>query len=223
MTYDRQSTYLTWGGLIGPAGEDTWQTGVHLALHPTLDGPGLPTAVQLLDVLNGPIKTFHTAPGAYIAGGCLLTWAKCAQLDNTGAYTAEPVYQAIGATFGGAVVAARGAPQVSMVITLYSGQSLGHANFGRLYMPWWEAQVTDQGHVTPANTLTAADAAKTLIDGINAWAATALSATARVMIMSKVGGGQSKLPTTIRVGDVKDTQQRRRRQLREAYEIRPVA
>lgn len=221
--FDRHSTLLTWGGHLGVPQQETWQCGVHLALDPSLDGPGVPTTGDLHTLLVGPLLTFHQLPANWISADCSLGWAKCASLDPDGAYSAAPVYVESDYNPGGSTAPNRGAPQVAMCVTLNSGGTLGKANFGRFYWAWWEAQVQDDGRVADATMESTADAAKALIDGINSWAVGALSATARVRIMSKQGAGTTKLASHVRVGNVKDTQRRRRRSMGELYYGRAVA
>src|SRR5436190_5515419 len=138
MTYDRKTTYLTWGGSIGTSGRETWQTGVHLGQSPSLDAPGLPTVAQLTDLVTNQLAPFHQDTAQYISPGCALTFAKAAVLDESGSYTTDPVTVNTAPYIGGGSAPNKGAPQLSMCITLWSGQGLGRANFGRLYMPWWE-------------------------------------------------------------------------------------
>lgn len=223
MTYDRQSTYLTWGGTIGSSGADQWQCGLHLALNPSLDGPGLPTPAELETLLNGPISEQHTQTQIGIAPYCFLGWAKAASLDSMGAYTTDPVSATRIPVAGGSTAAAQGAPQVALVVTLYSGSQLGEANYGRYYLPWCELQLGGDGKIPEAFTANVVGHAKTFVDGVNSWAASVLSAQARITIMSKKGAGTSKRPAVVRVGSVKDTQQRRRRQLTEIYATATIA
>jgi len=223
MTYDRLSTYLTWGGTIGSTSLDTWQCGVHLAQNPLLDAPGLPTTGELGTLLAGPLATFHEDPGTWISAGASLSWAKCAVIGTSGHYTGEAVNQTITAIPGGSTGTARGGPQLAACVTLWSGLTLGRANHGRFYVPWWEAQVDINGHVVDAQVLTMAANALVLVESINDWAGTVLAATARIRIMSKLGTGTTKLASKLRVGNVKDTQQRRRRQIPEVYTSASIA
>lgn len=224
--YDRMSTYLTWGGTIGTvaSARETWQTGVHLALTGGTDGPGLPTDAELATILNGALSTFHSSGPVSLSMGAMLSWARCASLDDTGHYTTDPVLAERVPLSGGAADHNGASPQDSLVLTLYSGTQFGRANYGRMYMPWWSAWCnTTDGRVASGSVDAVAAAALDLVEGINAWAAAALSATARIRIMSKEGTGTTKTPAYLRVGDVKDTQQRRRRQIRERYTEAPIS
>jgi hypothetical protein len=217
MTYDRQSTYLTWGGTIGGSGIDGWQCGVHLT-PPAAGGSAMLPGQSMLDtLLNGAIKTFHTSAGAAIALPCLLTWAKAALLGLDGKYLLESTYSTVTPAPGAKAAPYTGGPQLSGVVTLWSGGTLGQANYGRFYVPWWEAAVDSSARVIAPAIADFQAAALVLVNGINSWSVANLGAGYRIRIMSKLGGGTTKDATKLRVGNVKDTQQRRRRQLTETY------
>lgn len=221
MTYDRMSTYLTWGGRIGTdvGTREVWQCGVHLTLDPSLDGPGLPTPAELDTLFSGVLSTFHSSGGLALAQGAVLEWAKAASLDTTGHETASPVVTTTAvSSVGGSVVAATTAsPQDSLVLTFYSGSTFGRANYGRIYLPWWSSSVAHaSGRATTGSAIIVAE---TWFDGVNAWAATALSASAKIRIMSKLGAGTTKEVAFLKIGDVKDTQRRRRNRISESYDV----
>lgn len=224
MTYDRQSLYLTWGGAIGSAAGslETWQTGVHLTNFETTVPP-MPTQAQLQSLLDGVLTTFHSDGSISLSGGALLSWARTALLDVTGDYVpVNPILAERTPLPGGAGLTSAASPQDSLCITLYSGSTFGHANYGRLFMPWWSTNVsTITGRVLTSGLEIPCGA---LIDGINTWADGIVGGSAlRISIMSKIGSGTTKVPQFIRVGDVKDTQRRRRAQIREQYQQVPVA
>lgn len=217
--YDRQSTYLTWGGTIGDSGLDTWQCGVHLALGSGAggDGPGLPDVSELTTLLNGAIATWHGNAQVATSSYCFLSWARAASLDPDGHYTAEPVVAQRTKLGGGAASVLQSAPQVALCVTLSSGLTLGHANHGRFYSPWNEAQLDGDGKIPTANLPAILTAAQALVNGINTWSHSALSAGCAIYVLSKIAGGTSRRVAQVRIGSVKDTQQRRRRQLDETY------
>ena len=64
--------------------------------------------------------------------------------------------------------------------------------------------------------------AKTFLDETNVWA-DGFVGDARVVIMSSVGAGTTKVATTVRVGNVRDTQRRRRNGIPEAYQSAVLA
>jgi hypothetical protein len=225
MVYPTHSTYLTWGGYIGEGSEDSWQVGVHLAPTAPSTAAFMPSPTQLGTLAEGALRTFHTSDNAQASHLVKLNWAKAAPLDFNGHYSGEAVTYNLATPMPGHYEGdQRSAPQVACAITLWSGQRLGHANYGRLYYPMWSATLSEYGYVIDSHAGLMADQAKILIDGINSWADSIFTATdVAVTILSKVGLGAMKRPSAIRIGNVKDTQQRRRRQLREAYTNRTLA
>ena len=224
MVYDRHSTYLTWGGRLGSdlATKETWQTGVHLALNPSLDGPGLPDVAELQTLYTDVLIPFHSNATLSLSAGAVMEWVRAASLDPAGHYTTDPVHYDGTGTPGGAGTGNGASPQDSLCITLYSGSQFGRANYGRLYLPWWSQWVaTSNGRVINPDGLDTP--VQTLMNGINTWAAAALSSTARIRIMSSVGSGATKRAAVARIGDVKDTQRRRRAQIRESYRSVSIA
>lgn len=222
MTYDRMQTKMTWGGAIGTQGE-IWQCGVHLALDPSLDGPGLPTNIEAIQLLDDVLSPFHSDATVNIDPGATLTYVKFATLDDEGAYTGEPLVQEQIAVAGGFTSTSRSGPQDAGVVTLWSGFTFGEANYGRFYVPWWQAQVDGNGQVLDAQRDAFLSAAVTMLDGINAWAADVLSADCRIRNMSKVGTGTTKNVVYARAGLVKDTQRRRRNKIAESPDATALA
>ena len=219
MPYDRQSLYLTWGGKIGTAAGalETWQTGVHLTNFETVGAPPMPDHDHLQALLDGALSTFHSSGIISLSAGASLAWAKCALLATSGDYVpVTPITATRTPIAGGAGSTSAASPQDSMCITLWSGSNFGRANYGRLFMPWWSALVgVAEGRVNTAGMeIPVGD----LINGIESWAVAIEGGSAlRITIMSKLGAGSSKVPLYYRLGDVKDTQRRRRAQIRENY------
>jgi hypothetical protein len=113
-------------------------------------------------------------------------------------------------------------PQCSVVVSLWSGDTLGSGNYGRMYLPH---TALDLGAAAPvATTATAAGFATQmntalveLDDAINALPEGDI-ANIHPYIMTQVAGQQPKLVSKIRVGRVNDTQRRRAQNLVEDYQ-----
>lgn len=223
MAYDRMFTRLTWGGRIGQLTEhDIWSCGVNIALTGSTDGPGLPTAGELQTLLDGALSTFHASTALQLSAGAVLLWAKAASIDPDGEYTAAPVTAETTGVLGASTSGTDG-PQSSLVVTLYSGSTFGLANYGRFYLPWCMLPVArTDGRISPTDVNGAAGVAETFLNALNAWAGVSLSPTARLHNLSSKGSGASKLVVRYRVGDVKDTQRRRRNRIDEHYASGPV-
>lgn len=221
MAYDRQHMYLTWGGRIGSdaASPEVWQCGVHLASSSAVGTPALPPLADLEDLYDDTILPYHAHASTAISAGAILMWAKAAALDVDGEYLADPVFYEGTDTPGGGSSDSSGAPQQALAVTLWSGGTFGTANYGRYYLPWSSATVlVATGRIDStvlAGILTQTD---NFLTEINTWAGGRFSTgTGAIRNMSSVGLGTTKAVTTIRLGDVKDTQRRRRNKLAEAY------
>lgn len=111
-------------------------------------------------------------------------------------------------------------PQCSVVVSFSSGQSLGRANHGRMYLPFTKLQ---QATASPYGATTAVSAFATTAQTWFASTETTLGliqAASRIRIASKLG--VLKDVTQIKIGNLTDTQRRRRAQLPETYVPRDV-
>ena len=220
MAFDRFSTYITWGGFLGQGTAEIWQTGLHLADKGGAAVPGMPTTAELQNLLDTVLTTAHQSTSLKTGPGASLVWAKAAALNLEGEYTGAPVFVERAAVNGGASATQSASVQDALVLTLWSGSTFGRANYGRLYLPWncLNVQNTD-GKISSADRASALVAAQNLINGIHTAAEGWASTTDDIspMIMSSVGSGQSKQALFIRIGDVKDTQRRRRNRFDEVY------
>lgn len=115
-------------------------------------------------------------------------------------------------------------PQCSIVLSTRSGLTTGNANFGRMYLPHsLPILVANTPFVATAATAAMATAGATFVNGV----ATDLNAQigtqeVAAMIMTQVVGGFSKRITQVAVGNVIDTQRRRRNQLNETYSFATI-
>ena len=222
--YDRRSIYLTFGGPL--ATSDEWNTGLHFAHPEQGTGDHNVTQAEWNALINSAslaadIQTLLTTwfqsgtTGAAIGALAQLAYLKLAYLDTDGHYISDPPFTA---SFGpvSPPVTTTLPPQVSYVVSLRSGLVLGEANYGRMYMPpptWAVGQ--NNGLATVAEVASARNAARTLINGITARIAAQVPG-ARPCIMSKKGAGTTKSISQIGIGQVLDTQRRRRNKLSEA-------
>lgn len=114
-------------------------------------------------------------------------------------------------------------PQASLVLSLRSGLTTGAANFGRMYLPHTEPLLAAVSpFVSGATTAALSTAAQVFINGVNTDFNAAVTPTVRAMIMTQVLGGTSKAVAQVAIGNVIDTQRRRRNQLPESYAFSAV-
>ena len=222
--YDRRSMYLTFGGPLAVSEE--WTTGLHFA-HPEQGGGdhnvttdewnALVNSANIKPDLVALLTTWFQSGNNNSGIGALanLSWLKLAYLDLDGTYISDPP---LSVDFGPVIppVTTTLPPQASYVISLRSGNVLGDANFGRMYCPppyWMVGQ--NNGLATIPQVTGARVAAKTLINGITNRLAAQVPGV-RPCILSKKGIGTTKEIRYIGVGQVLDTQRRRRNKLVEA-------
>lgn len=93
---------------------------------------------------------------------------------------------------------------------------------GRFYIPSLGTSTMSAGRMAVTQRDSIATTAKTCLDAINS-ALTTFEATAELAVESNVGAGQESAITGLRVGDVIDTQRRRRDGLVESYTSRALA
>ena len=216
------SVKITAQGYTTASALDQWQWGIHWA-----DPSGvptttftLPTSAQLGTLFNGALKTFHQGADLAISKAANLKSVKAALIGPDGAYAAEPVRYEGTATPGTApgTTDQPVPPQVALAVTLWSGQTLGKQNYGRFYLPM---------PCMPLDLTTAAFSAATAT-GVCTSAKTYI--TAVTTMLRPLGGSNTNLSASImpadstktpkvafyvRVGQLKDTQRRRRNSLRE--------
>jgi hypothetical protein len=217
--YPSPHLYFTWGGQIGSdgAGVDIWQTGVRVGHLLDNTAPVQPDDTALADLYDSILAPFHSDINIGISQGAVLNHVKCASVDTSGHNTAD-VSQHNGTATPGPVTTDRGGVQDSIVLSLWSGTILGRANYGRLYMPWNGIPVRHQdGKISSAAAGNFAIRAATFMFDLDAWMSTNVDVDSQVLIFSKVGTGVKKAPALVRVGDVPDTQRRRRNRIAESY------
>jgi len=109
-------------------------------------------------------------------------------------------------------------PQSTIVGTLFSGTSFGTANYGRMYLPHTKFQAAAG---TPRPDISVVSTVCTTFAGFVSGVTTDLNAdttdTVQPFIMSNAAPAPSKPVHQVRVGDITDTQRRRRNRLKEVY------
>lgn len=217
MAYDRQSLLISW--LFDIIGEDEVAiTSLHVSGSTTFDAVdalgGLSTGD--LDALQVLMSTLMSDSNLLWADFSRATGIKVAALDVTGHYLTDPLVRDIQTPASGS---SNGPiyPQDSIVISLRAASTFGQANRGRMYLPHC---ATIRVSATPFMSGTQLGglrtAAQTFLNGVNDVTNTGAD-PAVLQIMSSKGTGTSKGVATLAVGNVLDTQRRRRNRLTENY------
>lgn len=207
------------------AGTEEWSTGFFMG-SATADAadPGSTTAAAIAPFWT----TFFQAATSRIATTYKTDSIKVSQLETDGDVDLDmiDIYDypsAIAGVQSGAVFP----PQITLAATLTSDFQRGLAAKGRMYLPGVQAVVnTGTGKISTTDAAGIATNLKTFFDAVNG----SIDIPGTVILASKGRklngpgpgeysyiGGRSASVTGLRVGDVFDTQRRRRGDLAEAY------
>jgi hypothetical protein len=226
MPYDQEFLKLTWNFTIVGTPEIA-QVGLNFSdpINPVFDALASLNSIDI-DVL-GPLLLARMAT---LLGTSGLNWANYSRLNSVrvagvlmSGLEIDPAKQ-----FEDSTPAAGSAtnipPQSSLVVSTRSGLTTGSANFGRMYLPHtMPSLVTGTPFVGSGDTAAIVTAAATFVNGVRADInASAGPPDLNAMIMTQVTGGFSKEITQVAVGNVIDTQRRRRNQLNETYAFAPI-
>lgn len=169
-------------------------------------------------------KTFFQLSSSSISNKWSTTGVKLATIGTDGKTIGNEVayhYEATPYTGAGAQ---HFPAQCALVCTLTSAVPRGLASKGRMYLPGVANSITDAGKLSSTVSAAIATNLKAFFDTVNG----SIDASGTIMLTSPgskpplVGAGISRVVTGLRVGDVVDTQRRRRNQLVEVYENRTV-
>lgn len=225
MAYDRQFLRISYGFIVEGSDEiaDTsisyssaagW-TGASAALgeigaNPNWSGDVVGAFGQLME---GPYSTW--------ASYSSLNSVKIAAIGTDGAYLTDPLLEELGTPLSGLDNSVL--PQSTIVLSLRSGLTLGKGNYGRMYLPHTRLPL-DVGSPKSTSVATAATAVRgaTFVNDLTTALNTETTATIFPVIMSQTGI-ISKGITQVAVGDVTDTQRRRRNRLTEVYSFEDLA
>lgn len=222
MVYAHKVNRVTLSGTMFNGAEE-WSTGFFLGE----EGSDADAASDLAAtaILNA-WRTFFEATGSHISTGYLTTQCKIALINDTGHTDQSNVYYAYPATeLNGAVATPTLPPQCSLVATLLSDRPRGKASKGRMYLPGTTCMpAVTTGKVVSTQIGTIADNLKTFFDALDA----SFDVPNQLILAAKGTGpvpaltAQNDTVQTIRVGDVIDTQRRRRNGLAETYTSRTL-
>lgn len=226
MPYDQEFLKVTWGFSIVNTPEEA-QTGLNFS-SPSTPNYDASLALSSIDIATlGPLliarmTTLINGAGVHFADYGRLNTVRIAGVLLSGAeIDPAKIYEDTTPAFGGNTGIP---PQVSIVCSTRSGLTSGAANFGRMYLPYTEP-VIEPGtpFVAAATIATIATAFAVFVNGCNAdIQANDGTQTSEATIMTQVTGGVSKKIAQVAVGNVIDTQRRRRNQLAETYSFASI-
>lgn len=225
-TYNEPFMKLTFGGTQAK-GQDIWTCGINLSIQNDELIPVVPTNAvvafenyikdvdaDIIDIFTNYISNSDMN----IPSGATLDYIKLAVIDTNGQYivdahTWEP--QEVTGGEGKFYV-----PQVSIVMTLQSDKRVDPGKYGRFYLPTTATNV--RGGYRPTNTDKKAELTANLLAALNRRVGGGLADVrvrpAAVTSASNFSGSYRPF-TTVKVGNVFDTQRRRRNKIGETYEV----
>lgn len=226
MTY-RPHVLIQFGGTLFDS--ETWSCGIRI--HDGVVEDWDPSTIN--DNNESVLEDFFTDVAAYVSNAdsgfsneAVLTYVKAnaigpdgnySQADRTVAYYAGP-----GDTVPGGAAATYA--QLALVVSLRGDRDRGRASRGRYYIPAGSLGVDTNGRIPQAQCEASADAAATFLGNVNNFPGFDLPWGPSVHVMSALGTpGPVMKVDRVEVGNVMDTQRRRRNQLPETYSTAPVS
>nr|CRY96715.1 hypothetical protein [uncultured prokaryote] len=185
--------------------------------------PGTPT--ELSEDIRGFVEAWFLRAGSGIANVARLDYVSLNAIGPDGLYAdgGNPhTYEYAPGEAPTGPVAATALPQVTICVSLRTAQTRGAGTHGRFYPPT-TIQTSATGRVGSTVAEGMAASAATLLEDIGGIQEIALAGNPRVAVVSDIGSpGPARIVTRVLVGNVFDTQRRRRAQLEEVYVTEPV-
>ncbi len=223
--FSHQHVLIQWGGKL-PGGE-TWSCSLRCAEQTTIGpiGTQVPPQAEVKSWLAGSIKdavlAYHTRPGTLISPAVKLSFVKANRIDVDGTYmdalTNEELYADIAGAGGGGGVLPN---QATIAVSLTTGFSRGPAHRGRFYLPMPSINIdANTGLIGSGNAQSIRQSTKTFLEAIaDVPGIDAPNSLTPVVMSRKAGAATYRVVTGVEVGQVIDTQRRRRRSLKETYQ-----
>lgn len=199
-------------------GQEEWNTGFYLGSE-TADLTPDPTLLEA-QTIAGLWQTFFTAANAGISNDYRTIGVKVAQVGAAGNVDSSLTqFYNYPTAITGNNSGANFPPQISLVATLATIRARGHGSKGRMYLPGVMHSVDASGRIETANVVFIINLLKTFFDAVNAHAdipgvvvlnsAQVTTPVARAAVINEI--------QSLKIGNVYDTQRRRRAQLQESY------
>lgn len=216
MAFADQVVHVTLSGQMLNGAEE-WQTGFWMGYS---EGPADVPTQGFVDAVRDAWIPFFNGTENAISTAYSFTQVKAARVNIGGLYDGSGV---VVSNPGTAVVGTRGGsplpPQCALVATLIGGSGKGLAGKGRMYLPGVVDAVDATGHINSIVAQNIADNLAAFFDSVNSTIGAPGVAINASKGHSKLAGiGARNVPINgVRVGNVYDTQRRRRNALAETY------
>jgi hypothetical protein len=219
MAYGGQFLKITWMFTVNGSDEvaDT-------SLNYTSTPPWTGAAAALAELDSGDLVAMRDHYVDQMMDFDFISWGdysnlvgiKVAAIGTNGLYLTDPLIAETDTPDSGNAVGVL--PQASVVLSLRSGFTVGKGNYGRMYLPHTTiGTVTETPFASSTITDGCAAAGKAFINAVTATMNGAITAPVGPVIMSQAAGTLSRVVAQVAVGNVTDTQRRRRNRLNETY------
>lgn len=224
MVYAHKVARVTLSGTMF-GGTEIWSTGFFIGARDA-DLPSAPTQLSA-DAIRDAWSTFFISDAAKISKEYVFTTAKVASIGSDGHTVESEVFYSHPATTisGYSTHSSNLPPQCALVSTLTTVRPRGLASKGRMYLPGVIGPVTATGKLTSSDVSGIANGMKTFYDAVNA----SFDVPGQIILAAKGTGAfpgltaQNEWVTGFKIGDVVDTQRRRRNNLVETYTLKVLA
>nr|CRY96561.1 hypothetical protein [uncultured prokaryote] len=218
---------LVFGGSMGD--EEAWScslrmTSASMAILPDglLDG----FAASAYEEVAEKVQSYITGLAGNWHLSARLGFVKFNGIGPDGKYVGDTHQVIRDPEFVSSNTSSRGPFQLTMAVSLATQFKRGLAAHGRWYLPAPPFSVNPAGYIANSVAMEYAVATKNFIDSLNDWQGTDPSGAPDVSVVSRGkklgnnswGEGRWSRVTEVRVGNVMDTQQSRRRSLVESYQ-----
>lgn len=212
---------LQWGGKL--PGNEQWSCSLRLAEQtPHIPGSNyVPPDDQYESWLTGSIKNavlaYHQRATTAIHPRALLSFCKLNAVDINGHYTSANTHSYVFADVAGAGVAPNAFPnQIALAVSLTTGFSRGPAHRGRYYLPMPSVEIDANGVIYPQYVTGVVASTKTFLEAVaDVPGIDAPNSLTPVVMSRKANAAAYRKITGVAVGQVLDTQRRRRKSLNE--------
>lgn len=229
VTYNEPFIKLTFGGQLA-AGQDEWNCGINLsisndAILPITGTDALEAFEGYGDAIDEDVVSDFTNyiqhPDMDIPTGATLDYVKIALIGEDGFYMTEPrIWEIIDVTGGDSTGYV---PQVSLVMTLQSDKFRDPGKYARFYLP--TTAPVGSNTYRPRDTQAKANITAALLYSLDKEVVT-LARTQRVrpaaVTSSDKFEGNYRPIRFVKVGNVYDTQRRRRNKIGETYAVTEI-
>lgn len=206
--FDSSHLYVQWGGKL--PGNESWSCGFRMwKTGGSVEADGASVLVNIAAAL----QAFHAREGTAIHTAAKFSFVKVNAIATDGTYLGSGTNEATYADVSGGIGGAQPANQLALGVSLTTGFNRGPAHRGRFFLPLPGITIGTDGRMPTAVIDAVADSCDTMRTAVNS----AGAGHVMVVMSRKAGAPGHRAVTGFEIGQVVDTQRRRRRSLVEDY------